>query len=97
MQNEENERESRNEEPEKIRKREVQIRKDEVIKALNRTKSGKAVAPDDIPVEIWKCLGELAIDFLTRLFSRILETRYPMSGGKVFWCQFTRRVMCTEG
>ncbi|KAK3528549.1 hypothetical protein QTP70_002793 [Hemibagrus guttatus] len=36
-------------------------------------KSGKAVGPDDIPVEVWKCLGEAAVEFLTRLSNRVLE------------------------
>ncbi|KAK3539406.1 hypothetical protein QTP70_006469 [Hemibagrus guttatus] len=49
------------------------IRKDEVRKALKRMKSGKAVGPDDIPVEVWKCLGEAAMEFLTSLFNRVLE------------------------
>ncbi|KAK3534191.1 hypothetical protein QTP86_003335 [Hemibagrus guttatus] len=49
------------------------IRKDEVRKALNRMKSGKAVGPDDIPVEVWKCLGEAAVEFLANLFNRVLE------------------------
>ncbi|KAK3548490.1 hypothetical protein QTP70_013323 [Hemibagrus guttatus] len=50
------------------------IRKDEVRKALKRMKSGKAVGPDDIPVEVWKCLGEAAVEFLTSLFNRVLES-----------------------
>ncbi|KAK3567625.1 hypothetical protein QTP86_020275 [Hemibagrus guttatus] len=50
------------------------IRKDEVRKALKRMKSGKAVGPDDIPVEVWKCLGEAAVGFLTSLFNRVLES-----------------------
>ncbi|KAK3537600.1 hypothetical protein QTP70_016993, partial [Hemibagrus guttatus] len=37
-------------------------------------KSGKAVGPDDIPVELWKCLGEAAVEFLTSLFNRVLES-----------------------
>ncbi|KAK3538125.1 hypothetical protein QTP70_030292 [Hemibagrus guttatus] len=37
-------------------------------------KSGKAVGPDDIPVEVWKCLGEAAVKFLTSLFNRVLES-----------------------
>ncbi|KAK3525039.1 hypothetical protein QTP86_013475 [Hemibagrus guttatus] len=37
-------------------------------------KSGKAVGPDDIPVEVWKCLGEAAVEFLTSLFNRLLES-----------------------
>ncbi|KAK3549648.1 hypothetical protein QTP86_005387 [Hemibagrus guttatus] len=36
-------------------------------------KSGKAVGPDDIPVEVWKCLGEAGVEFLTSLFNRVLE------------------------
>ncbi|KAK3560448.1 hypothetical protein QTP86_009599 [Hemibagrus guttatus] len=37
-------------------------------------KSGKAVGPDDIPVEVWKCLGEAAVECLTSLFNRVLES-----------------------
>ncbi|KAK3531362.1 hypothetical protein QTP70_018162, partial [Hemibagrus guttatus] len=50
------------------------IRKDEVRKALKRMKSGKAVGPDDILVEVWKCLGEAAVEFLASLFNRVLES-----------------------
>ncbi|KAK3507739.1 hypothetical protein QTP70_034844 [Hemibagrus guttatus] len=50
------------------------IRKDEVRKALKRMKSGKAVGPDDIPVEVWKFLGEAAVEFLTSFFNRVLES-----------------------
>ncbi|KAK3533116.1 hypothetical protein QTP70_007304 [Hemibagrus guttatus] len=38
-------------------------------------KSGKAVGPDDIPVEVWKCLGEAAVEFLASLFNRVLESK----------------------
>ncbi|KAK3566863.1 hypothetical protein QTP86_004619 [Hemibagrus guttatus] len=37
-------------------------------------KSGKAVGPDDIPVEVWKCLGEAAVESLASLFNRVLES-----------------------
>ncbi|KAK3505707.1 hypothetical protein QTP70_020510 [Hemibagrus guttatus] len=36
-------------------------------------KRGKAVGPGDIPVEVWKCLGAAAVEFLTSLFNRVLE------------------------
>ncbi|KAF7709193.1 hypothetical protein HF521_016043 [Silurus meridionalis] len=36
-------------------------------------KIGKSVGPDDIPVEAWRCLGEMAVEFLSRLFNKILE------------------------
>lgn len=50
------------------------ISKDEVRTDMKRKKSGKVVGPDDIPVEAWKCLGEMAVEFLTRLFNKILES-----------------------
>ncbi|KAK3565647.1 hypothetical protein QTP86_012969 [Hemibagrus guttatus] len=34
----------------------------------------EAVGPDDIPVEVWKCLGEAAVEFLASLFNRVLES-----------------------
>ena len=35
-------------------------------------KKGKAVGSDELPVEVWKCMGEMGIKFLTRLFNRLL-------------------------
>lgn len=29
---------------------------------MKRMKSGKLVGPDDIPVELWRCLGESTVD-----------------------------------
>ncbi|KAK3538962.1 hypothetical protein QTP86_023565 [Hemibagrus guttatus] len=74
LMNEENEREKRVEGVNSVEQKVDKIRKDEVRKALKRMKSGKAVGPDDIPVEVWKCLGEAAVDFLTSLFNRVLES-----------------------
>ncbi|KAK3542854.1 hypothetical protein QTP70_005434 [Hemibagrus guttatus] len=67
LMNEENEREKRVEGVNSVEQKVDKIRKDEVRKALKRMKSGKAVGPDDIPVEVWKCLGEAAVEFLTNL------------------------------
>ncbi|KAK3528544.1 hypothetical protein QTP70_002788 [Hemibagrus guttatus] len=74
LMNEENEREKRVEGVNSVEQKVDKIRKDEVRKALNRMKSGKAVGPDDIPVEVWKCLGEAAVEFLASLFNRVLES-----------------------
>ncbi|KAK3551351.1 hypothetical protein QTP70_015027 [Hemibagrus guttatus] len=74
LMNEENEREKRVEGVNSVEQKVDKIRKDEVRKALKRMKSGKAVGPDDIPVEVWKCLGEAAVEFLAGLFNRILES-----------------------
>ncbi|KAK3548456.1 hypothetical protein QTP70_013155 [Hemibagrus guttatus] len=73
LMNEENEREKRVEGVNSVEQKVDKIRKDEVRKALKRMKSGKAVGPDDIPVEVWKCLGVAAVEFLTSLFNRVLE------------------------
>ena len=35
-------------------------------------KKDKAVGPDELPVEVWKCMGEMRIKFLIRLFNRLL-------------------------
>ncbi|KAK3574488.1 hypothetical protein QTP86_008082 [Hemibagrus guttatus] len=74
LMNEENEREKRVEGVNSVEQKVDKIRKDEVRKALKRMKSGKAVGPDDIPVEVWKCLGEAEVEFLTSLFNRVLES-----------------------
>jgi len=37
-------------------------------------KSDKAVGPDLIPIEVWKCLGEVEVDWLTVLFNVIFRT-----------------------
>ena len=50
------------------------ISKEEVKETLRRMKSGKAVGPNLIPVEIWKCLGEVGIDWLVELFNIIFRT-----------------------
>ncbi|KAK3546668.1 hypothetical protein QTP70_031404, partial [Hemibagrus guttatus] len=71
--NEENERGKKVEGVNSVEQKVDKIRKDEVRKALKRMKSGKAVGPDDIPVEVWKCLEEAEVEFLTSLFNRVLE------------------------
>ncbi|KAK3530194.1 hypothetical protein QTP86_018067 [Hemibagrus guttatus] len=80
LMNEENEREKRVEGVNSVEQKVDKIRKDEVRKALKRMKSGKAVGPDDIPVEVWKCLGEAAVEFLTSLFNRVLESEKMPEG-----------------
>ena len=74
LMNEENERERRLEEVERVNLEVGWISKDEVRTAMKRMKSGKAVGPDGIPVDAWKCLGEMAVGLLTRLFNKILES-----------------------
>ena len=74
LMNEENERERRLDDVKIVNLDVQQISKEEVRAAMKRMKNEKAVGPDDIPVEAWRCLGETAVEFLTRLFNAILES-----------------------
>ncbi|KAM1919388.1 hypothetical protein ACFX15_023329 [Malus domestica] len=46
-----------------------------MVVALKNMKHRKAVGSDDIPIEVWKVLGETGIVWLTDLFNRILKTK----------------------
>ena len=74
--NEENDREPRTEEAEMVKKEVNCDNREEVKNALRRMKKGKAVGPDELPVEVWKCMGEMRIKFLTRLFNRLLVSEW---------------------
>lgn len=36
---------------------------------------GKSVGPDDIPIEVWKCVKERGTVWLIKLFNNILKTK----------------------
>ena len=74
LMNEENERERREIDGERMNLEVESVSKEEVMENMQRTKNGKAVGPDDIPVEVWKCLGESALKFLTKLYNRTMES-----------------------
>ena len=78
LMNGKNNRDPRTEEPDVVNK-EVNCVSREVKNALRRMKKGKAVGPDELPVEDWKCMGKMGREFLTRLFNRLLmgERRMP--------------------
>ena len=50
------------------------ISKEEVRGNMKRMKNGKAIGPDDILVEVRKCLGEISLDFPTKLYNRTMES-----------------------
>jgi hypothetical protein len=50
------------------------IQESEVKEALKKMKIGKALGPDDIPIEIWRCFGDIAIMWLTKLFNIIFRS-----------------------
>ena len=72
LMNEENNREPRTEEAEVVKEEVNCVGRQEVKNALRRIKKDKAVGPDELPVEVWKCMGKMEIEFLTRLFNRLL-------------------------
>ena len=74
LMNEENERERRENDGERVNLEVESISNEEVRENMQRMKNGKAVGPDDIPVEVWKCLGESALKFLTKLYNRTMES-----------------------
>ena len=49
------------------------ICREEVRKALYKMKNGKACGPDEIPVEVWKSLGEDGVDVLWDLMQKIYQ------------------------
>lgn len=73
-----NEKEKRLDEVEVVNRVVQGINRVKVRTAMRRMKSGKAV-PVDIPVDAWKFLGEMAVEF-TRLFTKVKKVRgCPMS------------------
>ena len=48
------------------------VSKEEVKNAQKRVKKAKGVGPDELPVEVWKCMGEMGTEFLNRLFNKLL-------------------------
>ena len=74
LMNEENERESREIDGERVNLEVESVSKEEVMENMQRMKNGKALGPDDIPVEVWKCLGKSALKFLTKLYNRTMES-----------------------
>ena len=70
--NKKNNREPRTEEAEVVNQEVNCVSREEVKNTLRRIKKGKAVGPDELPVEVWKCMETMRIKFLTRLFNRLL-------------------------
>ena len=52
----------------------AEIERTEVLEALRKMKKGKAVGPDDIPIEAWRVVGEVGVETLLNIFTEIMET-----------------------
>ena len=77
LMNEENNRDPTPQEAEVVNEEINCVSREEVKNALRRIKKGKAVGPDELPVEVWKCMGKMGIKFLIRLFNRLMGERMP--------------------
>ena len=49
------------------------IRMTKVRYTLRRMKMRKAMGHVEIPIEVWKCLGDMGVEWLTNLFNYILR------------------------
>ena len=72
LMNKENDREPRTEEAEVANEVVNCVSREEVKNPLRKMKKGNAVGPDELPIKVWKCMGEMGIKFLTKLFNRLL-------------------------
>jgi Reverse transcriptase (RNA-dependent DNA polymerase) len=50
------------------------IQESKVKETLQKMKTYKTLEPDDIPIEVWRCLGDIAIVWLTKLFNIIFRS-----------------------
>ena len=46
-----------------------------MIFALKKMKSGRALGPDGIPIEAWKCMRDVGVSWLTKFFNKIILTK----------------------
>ena len=72
LMNEENNKDPRKEEAEVVNEEVNCVSREEVNNELRRMKKGKAAGPDELQVEVWKYMGKMGINFLTRLFNKLL-------------------------
>ena len=72
LMNKENNRKPKTEKAEVVNEELNCVSREEVKNALRMMKKGKAVGPDELPIEVWKCIGKIGIEFLIRLFYKLL-------------------------
>ena len=71
--NQENPRERREVCAWKVIKEVEEVTEEEVKAALKKMKKVKVRVPDDIPVEVWLILGDVGIEWLTKLMNKLLK------------------------
>ena len=71
--NEKNNRDPRTEEAEVLNEEVNFVSREEVKNALRTMKKSKVVGPDKLPVKVWKCMEEMGIECLIRLFKQTIN------------------------
>ncbi|KOB62332.1 RNA-directed DNA polymerase [Operophtera brumata] len=61
---------------------------EEITLAIKRMANNKASAPNDIPAEFWKQIGDTGVLFLTKLFNKFLVDGIPYEWRKGFLIPF---------
>jgi hypothetical protein len=56
------------------------IQESEVKDAVKRMKGGKAMGPNEIPIEVWRSLEDVVIVWLTKLFNLIFQSNKMPDG-----------------
>ena len=71
--NEENPRVSRQMTQRIVNEETCEITSMEVDQALKKMKNRKAVDPDNLLIEVWKCLGSTGVEYLKQELNKIME------------------------
>ena len=71
--NEDNPREERNDQQAEVEDDITEITSAEIEMALRNMKNGKATGPDNLPVEVWKSLGRIGVNFLKEALNKITD------------------------
>jgi hypothetical protein len=71
----------------------VRIQYLEVKEDLKRIEGGKALCPGDVPIEEWRCLTDMAMLWLTKLFNNIFRaSKIPEEWRKSIFSTLSSRV-----
>ncbi|XP_019258349.1 PREDICTED: uncharacterized protein LOC109236612 [Nicotiana attenuata] len=55
-----------------IKRRDIEV--DEVMEAMRKMRRGRATGPNEIPIELWRCVGRAGLEWLIGLFNIIFKT-----------------------
>ena len=72
LMNEENNRDPRTEEAEVVNDEVNCVSREDIKNALRRMKKGKDAGPDELPIEVWKCMEKLWIKFFDQTVQQII-------------------------